>query len=111
VAELIRPRSGLVVAAPVVAELAMGARSDRREQDLRDLLALFPRLRFRHELDAGAAIYRECRRSGVTPGGLLDCAIAAIALRHDALLLTSDIGQARIGQVMPLRLDPASIQP
>lgn len=89
----------------------MGARSDRREQDLRDLLALFPRLRLRHDLDAGAAVYRECRRSGVTPGGLVDCTIAAIAMRHDAALLTSDIGQARIAQVMPLRLDPVGVQP
>ncbi len=63
------------------------------------------------DLDAGASIHRLCRRSGITPGGLLDCTIAAIALRHDAALLTNDIGQARIALVMPLRLDPAGVRP
>jgi predicted nucleic acid-binding protein len=111
--DLTTPGSGLLVTAPVVAELAMGARSDGREQDLREALAAFPQLRFRgrRDLDAGASIYRTCRRAGITPGGLLDCTIAAIAMRHDAALLTGDIGQARIGQVMPLRLDPASVRP
>ena len=57
------------------------------------------------------SIYRACRRAGISPGGLLDCTIAAIALRYDATLLTGDIGQARIAQVMPLRLDSASVKP
>jgi len=111
--ELTVPGAGLVVTAPVIAELAMGARSDRREQDLREALEAFPQLRFRgrRDLDAGSSIYRTCRRAGVTSGGLLDCTIAAIAMRYDAVLLTSDIGQARIARVMPLRLDPASVQP
>ena len=111
--DLAAPDTGLVVTGPVVAELAMGARTDRREQDLREALAVFPQLRFRgrRDLDAGAGVYRVCRRAGITPGGLLDCTIAAIALRHDAVLLTSDIAQARVAQVMPLRLDPASVRP
>lgn len=105
------PGAGLVVTAPVVADVAMGARSDAREQELRGVLAAFPQLRFRGsaDLDAGASIYRQCRRVGVTPGGLLDCVIAAIAMREGAILLTGDVGQARIAQVMPLRLDPASV--
>lgn len=112
-AELSAPDSGLVVVAPVVAEVAIGARSDRREQDLRDLLAAYPQLPFlgAADLDGGVAVYRQCRRAGVTPGGLIDCTIAAIAMRHDAALLTADVAQARIAQVLPLPLDPASVQP
>jgi hypothetical protein len=32
-------------------------------------------------------------------------------MRHDAALLTADLAQARIAEVMPLRLDPAGVQP
>jgi predicted nucleic acid-binding protein len=111
--ELAVDRSGLVVVAPVVAELAMGTRTDRQEQELHAFLALFPSLRFRGaaDLDAGAAVYRRCRRAGVTPGGLVDCVIVAIAAHHDASLLTADVGQARAARVMGVALDPASVSP
>jgi predicted nucleic acid-binding protein len=111
--DLAVPRSGLVVTAPVVAELVMGARTDVWEEDLRRALAAFPDLRFhgRPDLDAGASVYRTCRQAGVTPGGLLDCVIAGIALREGAALLTNDVAQARIAEVVPLRLDPASASP
>ncbi len=107
--ELVGSDDGLAVTAPVVAEVAMGARSDRREQDLRDLLGSFPALPFRGtaDLDAGAEVFRACRRAGITPGGLVDCTIAAIALRHGAALLTADRGQVAIARVLPLRLDRA----
>ena len=111
--ELADPSSGLVVAAPVVAEVAMGARSDRGEQAHRALLASFPSLRFlgSGDLDAGALVYRRCRQVGVTPTGLVDCVIVAIALRAGATLLTADVGQARVAQVMGVPLDPASVSP
>jgi predicted nucleic acid-binding protein len=111
--ELMTPRSGLVVTAPVVAELLMGVRTEAREMELRSIMAAFPDLRFRGrlDLDAAASIYRLCRKAGVTPGGLVDCAIAAVALRRGAALLTADVGQSRITGVVPLRLDPASVTP
>jgi predicted nucleic acid-binding protein len=111
--ELTTPRSGLVVTAPVVAELVMGVRTDAREKELLGIMAAFPELRFRGRLDleAGAQIYRLCRKAGVTPGGLIDCAIAAVAMRKGAALLTADLGQVRIAGVVPLRLDPASVSP
>ena len=79
----------------------------------RDWLAAYPQLPFlgAADLDGGVAVYRQCRRAGVTPGGLIDCTIAAIAMRHDAALLTADVAQARIAQVLPLQLDPASVRP
>lgn len=111
--ELAVEGSGLVVAAPVVAEVAMGARSDRREQELRAMLARFPNLRFRGtaDLDDGVTVYRQCRRAGVTSSGLIDCVIVAIAAHHGATLLTADVGQARVAQVMGVELDPASVSP
>lgn len=102
----------LVVTAVVVAEVAMGARSDRVEADLRDLLASFPTVGQGgpDDLDRGATVYRLCRSAGVTPPGLVDCVVAGVALHHRAALLTADAGQARIAEVMPLRLDPASVR-
>jgi hypothetical protein len=41
----------------------------------------------------------------------MDCVIAGIAMREDAALLTADLAQARIAEVLPLRLDPASAVP
>jgi predicted nucleic acid-binding protein len=111
--ELLRADTPLVVAAPVVAEVAMGTRTDREERLLRNALAAVPNLRFRGapDLDAGATAYRRCRHIGVTPDGLVDCVIVAIARREGVTLLTADRGQARIAQVMDVDLDPASVHP
>ena len=111
--DLTAPETGLVVTAPVVAELVMGVRTDAWETEMRRALGAFPELRFRGtpDLDVGAAVYRRCRQVGVTPDGLVDCVIIAIALRHRAALLTADVGQAQIAQVVGVELDPASPTP
>jgi predicted nucleic acid-binding protein len=108
--ELTRPNTGLTVTAPVVAELAVGARTDADEARIRRGLNRFRDLRFRGvpDLDAGVVLYRRCRQVGETPGGLIDCVIVAIALREGATLLTADQGQARVAQVAGVPLDPAS---
>jgi predicted nucleic acid-binding protein len=111
--DLLHEGTPLAVTAPVIAEVAMGARTDQQERRLRDELSVFSNLRFRGapDLDAGATTYRRCRQIGVTPDGLIDCVIVAIAQREGATLLTADRGQARIAQVMGVDLDPASVQP
>ena len=40
--------------------------------------------------DQAAALYRTCRRSGVTIRSVVDCLIARLAIRDDALLLAHD---------------------
>lgn len=112
--ELIAVRSEqLAISEPIVAEVMIGARNERHERDLRQLLGSFTLLPCEAASDfAGAArIYRACRRAGVTPRGLVDCMIAALALRHQADVLTQDADLARIAGVIPLSLDPASLQP
>jgi predicted nucleic acid-binding protein len=103
----------LAVTEPVIAEVLAGARDDRRERDLRRLLERFELLRFEAAVDFDGAVhvYRQCRRAGVTPRGLIDCMIAAVALRHDAALLAHDIDLVRIATVMPLSLDDATLPP
>ena len=57
-----------------------------------------------------ATIYRRCRRAGITPRGLLDCMITAVAVRHDVPVLSHDADLARIARVTSLRLDDASLR-
>lgn len=75
------------------AALAMsGARTDAGERDLRRLLDRFALLRIDPvaDFDGAVTIYRTCRRLGVTPRGLIDCVIAAVAQLADAVGLALD---------------------
>ncbi|MGL4300835.1 MAG: PIN domain-containing protein, partial [Candidatus Neomicrothrix subdominans] len=69
--EIIATSEPLGVTQPVIMELAAGARSDEREQDIRRLLGRFDLLNFDAviDFDASVRIYRTCRRAGVTPRG------------------------------------------
>ena len=110
--ELIQGDAGdLAVTAPVVMEVLAGARDDRREKDLRRLLARCELLPFRptSHFDGAVKIYRTCRQRGVTPRGLLDCMIAAVAQSEGASVLAHDVDLARIAEVMDLALDPATL--
>ena len=101
----------LAVTDPVVMEVLAGARTDRRETDLRRLLLRFALLRFdiAADFDAAARIYRTCRRAGVTPRGLVDCMIASVAHRHGAVLLAHDADLTRVAQVIGIEMDDASL--
>ncbi|HEY3670040.1 MAG TPA: PIN domain nuclease [Acidimicrobiia bacterium] len=107
VSDLIVSDGPLTVTEPVVMEVAAGARTDRREMELRRFLSRFPLLRFDPVIDFDAAtrIYRSCRRVGVTPRGFVDCMIASVAARHDATLLTVDGDVVRIAEVIGVPID------
>jgi len=113
VAELVlSPPEGseLTVTESVVMEVLVGARSEGRAEDLRRLLArsvLLP-VEPASDFEAAAGMYRQCRRAGVTPRGLLDCLIAAVAWRHRASLLTTDVDLARVAGVVGIDLDDPS---
>ena len=100
--ELIASTDEVAVTEPVIMELLAGARDDRREGDLRRLVQRFRLLQFDATIDFDAAtrIYRMCRRVGVTPRGVIDCMIAAVALRHNASLLAYDADLDRVAAVM-----------
>ncbi len=108
--DLIEQEGPLVVTEPVVMEVLVGARSDRREHDLRRLLLRFDLLPVDPvtDFEAAARIYRRCRRAGVTPRGMVDCLIAAVALRRSATLLCWDVDLNRVAEVMGIDLDQAS---
>jgi len=106
--ELIASGAEVAVTQPVVMEVVAEARDARRAADLRRLMDRFPLLRFDAgvDFDGAARIYRRCRGAGVTPRGMVDCMIAAVALRHDAGLLAVDIDLHRVAGVMGIPLDP-----
>lgn len=51
-----------------------------------------------------ATLYRAARRSGMTVRSMIDCLVAAVAIRLDAPVLAQDRDFEVLGQVCPLRL-------
>jgi predicted nucleic acid-binding protein len=111
--DLIASDGPLAITEPIVMEVVAGARTDERERDLRRLLGRCRLLRFDAvaDFDAASLIYRRCRRGGVTPRGLLDCMIAAVALRHGAALLAHDVDLTRIAALVGVDVDEACTRP
>lgn len=110
--ELIERNGPLAITEPVAMELLAGARDERREGSLRRLLARFELLRFDAvtDFDGAALIYRRCRAAGVTPRGLIDCLIVAVAWRTGATLLAHDVDLDRVAGVVEIGLDEASLR-
>ena len=111
-AQLISQGGPLAVTEPVVMEVLAGARDDHREGDLRRLLLRFKLLGFdaAGDFEAAARIYRLCRAAGVTPRGMVDCMIAAVAWRHGAAMLAHDADVERVARVVGIDLDEASLR-
>jgi predicted nucleic acid-binding protein len=105
--ELIVADGPLAVTEPVMMEVLAGARSDAREADLRRLLLRFHLYRFdpAADFEGAAGIYRRCRQAGVTPRGLVDCMIAAVAWRHRARLLACDADLDRVARFIGIEVD------
>jgi predicted nucleic acid-binding protein len=82
---------GLAVTEPIVMELLAGARDEEHLARLRaligraDLVPCEP-----GDWAEAAALYRRCRRGGETPRRLVDCLIAAVAIRENLAILHHD---------------------
>lgn len=102
----------IAVTEPIVMEVLAGARNDERQADLRRLLLRFELLTFDvvTDFDGAVRIYRRCRASGVTPRGMIDCMIAAVAWRRRASLLAHDADLGRVAGVIGIDLDDASLK-
>lgn len=110
--ELITADGPLMVTEPVLMEVLAGARDDARESDLRRMLVRFGLLHFDSitDFDGAVRIYRRCRQAGVTPRGMVDCLIAAVAQRHGAAVLSWDVDMERVAAVIGIELDAASLR-
>lgn len=106
VTALVEARVELATTEPVVMELLAGGDTPARAAALERLvnglpvLSVDPRLDFRQ----AASIHLAVRRTGRTPRSLVDCLIAAAAVRHDVELLHSDVDFDVIAQTWPLRV-------
>jgi len=73
-------------------ELLAGEREERAVARIRDMLAHFELVPAEGLVDynEAASIYRACRRRGEALRSLLDCVIAAVAIRVEASVLHLD---------------------
>ena len=103
---LIIDGADLATTEAVVMELLAGADTPVRADAIErltnglPLLGTDPRLDFRQ----AASVFLAVRRSGRTLRSLVDCLIAAVALRHDVPLLHRDADYDAIASCLPLRI-------
>lgn len=97
--------ASLAVTDPIAMEVLTGARDDQHLQDLRGLLGRAELLRCEAvDYLAAATLYRRCRQKGETVRRLLDCLIAAVAIRHDVPILHSDADFSALARHTELRV-------
>ncbi|MGH9106541.1 MAG: type II toxin-antitoxin system VapC family toxin [Acidimicrobiales bacterium] len=87
-------------------EVLAGARDEAHLSDLRGLLARSSVIPIRPaDYDQAAALYRACRHKGETVRKLIDCLIAAVAIRASVPVLHSDGDFAVLARHTSLELD------
>ena len=87
-------------------EVLAGAHDEQHLQQLRRLLARASTLPTEPvDYDAAAALYRTCRQRGHTVRRLIDCLIAAVAIRGNVPVLHRDADFDILAQHSPLQVD------
>lgn len=87
-------------------EVLAGARDEQHLQQLRRLLARASSLPTESvDYDAAATLYRTCRQRGHTVRKLIDCLIAAVAIRGDVPILHMDADFEILAQHTSLQVD------
>ena len=89
-------------------ELLAGAASPGERSALRARLLALPRLTVRGSADfeTAADLYSTCRRRGLTVRKLIDCLIAAVAIRENATVLHHDRDFDVLARHTRLRIEP-----
>lgn len=91
---------------PVRMELLSGARDEAHLTDLRRLLARASLLSTRPtDYEQAAGLYRTCRRGGETVRRLIDCLIAATAIRAGIPILHADADFDALARQTALRVE------
>jgi predicted nucleic acid-binding protein len=93
----------------VVMELLAGATKEEELTQLRRMLLPFEHLPVDplDDFETAAELYRQCRRGGETVRTLLDCLVAAVALRTGAAVLHQDRDYDAIARQTPLQIASA----
>jgi predicted nucleic acid-binding protein len=98
--------SGLATTDVVLMEVLAGARGAGHLSTLRRLLQRCELLPVQPgDYEAAASVWRTCRRGGDTPRSLLDCLVAAVAMRHGVPVLHSDRDYDAIARHVGLAVD------
>ncbi len=108
-ARLLDDDASIAVTEPVVMELLATARPTRSVARVRRRLLSFRMLRVEglESYELAAAIQRTCRTGGETVRSLIDCLIAAVAIREGASVLHADRDFDVIARHTDLRIEPA----
>ena len=89
-------------------EILAGARDQQHVAQLEKLLARATTIKTEPvDYDNAAAIYRACRKLGVTIRAQIDCLIAAIAIRTNTKIIHHDSDFDAIAQVTKLKIHNA----
>jgi predicted nucleic acid-binding protein len=101
----------VVLLEPVKAELLFGARDRAEVGTLRRLLETvdFELVYPRDDFESATELHHTARRRGVTVRGMMDCLIAAMALRLGHPILHHDRDFARLAPVIDLQEAPGSL--
>jgi predicted nucleic acid-binding protein len=96
----------LAVTEVVAMELYAGVRNPREEQRVRQLVQGVPMLTTNglDDYEHAASLFRACRRGGETVRKLVDCLIAAVAIRNDVPVLHHDTDFDVLARHTPLRV-------
>lgn len=96
----------IAVADPIRMEVLAGARNEQHLIQLKRLLARGAVLHTRPiDYDQAAILYRQCRTNGETVRKLIDCLIAAVAIRNDAVILHQDTDFEVLARHTALRIE------
>lgn len=91
-------------------EVLAGARDEHHLAQLRGLLGRATMLTTTPaDYDEAATLYRRCRRNGETVRKLIDCLIAAVAVRAGAEVLHADTDFAVLARHTSLQVHPVSV--
>jgi predicted nucleic acid-binding protein len=104
--QLIDADAGVATTDVVVMELLAGATKDEQLTKVRRMLLPFEHLPVDplDDFETAADLYRQCRRGGETIRTLLDCLVAAVALRTGAAVLHHDRDFDAIARQTPLQI-------
>jgi predicted nucleic acid-binding protein len=96
----------IAVADPIRMEVLAGARDEAHLIQLKRLLARGVILHTNPiDYDQAAILYRQCRAKGETVRKLIDCLIAAVAIRNEIVVLQLDSNFDVLARHSPLRIE------
>jgi predicted nucleic acid-binding protein len=103
-------RSPIATTEIAIMELLAGTRRRREYTGLRARLLAFPQLALRGlpDFETAAELHHTCRRKGGTVRKLIDCLIAAVAIREGVMVLHNDRDFEVLARHTRLRTEPVT---